>query len=144
MQLPRVVRRKKRIGRGIGGRGAKSGRGMKGQKARAGYRRRAGFEGGQTPLYMRLPKGRGTKQIDASQVARPAALGLMTLKRWRGASIVGPGALRKAGLIRRGQAVKLIGTAALDRALTVRVHAISAQARAAIERAGGRVELIGR
>lgn len=144
MQLPRIVRRKKRVGRGIGSRGAKSGRGMKGQKARAGYRRRAGFEGGQTPLYARLPKGRGTKQVYASQADHPVAVTLKMLSRFTGRSVVGPGVLRRAGLMGRGEKVKLIGGAARLGALTVRVHAVTAQARAAIERAGGKVELIGR
>ncbi len=115
---------------------------MKGQKARAGYRRRAGFEGGQTPLYMRLPKGRGTKQVYASQAARPVALGIKTLRQFADRSVVGPGILRQAGFAVRGRRIKLIGGAELDRALTVRVHAATREARAAVERAGGKIELI--
>jgi large subunit ribosomal protein L15 len=117
---------------------------MKGQRSRAGSIRRAGFEGGQTPLYQRLPKGRGTKQRFASQVAHPVAVTLTQLKRFDEGSIVGPGQLRAAGLMERAEEVKLIGATALDRKLTVRVHAVSAAARAAVEKAGGKVEIIKR
>jgi large subunit ribosomal protein L15 len=115
---------------------------MKGQRSRAGSIRRAGFEGGQTPLYQRLPKGRGTKQRFASQVDHPIALTVRQLNRFDEGSIVGPGQLRAAGLMERTQQVKLIGTDALERKLTVRVHAISAAARVAVEKAGGKVEII--
>ncbi len=141
--LPKIVRRKKRVGRGIGGRGAKSGRGMKGQKSRAGYSRKLGFEGGQTPLYMRLPKGRGTKQKFPSQVRKPVAISVTKLSQFEDGSVVGPGILRKAGLLSgRGDRVKIIGNASVRRKLTVRTHSITAGARAAIESAGGKVEVI--
>lgn len=140
--LPAVVRRKKRLGRGIGSRGATSGRGMKGQKARAGYRRRAGFEGGQTPLYIRLPKGRGTKQVFASQVRKPTAVPVAMLDRVPG-EVIGYGALRAAGLLpRAGERVKLVGGGRLRRAVTVRVHHATAAAAAAVRAAGGKVEII--
>ena len=142
--LPKVVRQKKRRGRGWGSRGAKSGRGQKGQKSRAGYTRKAGFEGGQTPLYMRLPKGRGTKQRFPSQVEKPVAISVRTLERFEVGSIVGPGVLRSAGLLsRRGDTWKLIGNDKLSKKLTVRAHKVSAGARSAVEAAGGKVELIG-
>jgi large subunit ribosomal protein L15 len=142
MQLPRIVRRKKRIGRGIAGGGAKSGRGMKGQRSRAGSVRRAGFEGGQTPLYQRLPKERGTKRRYGSLVVRPAVLTVGQLNRYDEGMIVGPGQLRQAGHIGRFQRVKLIGTGKLARKLTVRVHMATAHAQRAVEQAGGKVELI--
>ncbi len=142
LQLPKIVRRKKRIGRGIGGRGAKSGRGMKGQKSRAGYSAKLGFEGGQTPLYMRLPKGRGMKQNFPSQVVKPVAIRLNHLNRFENGSIVGPGQLRKAGFISKGQKVKFIDGGSVTSKLTVRAHSISAGAREKIEKAGGKVELI--
>ncbi len=142
MKLVKIKQRIQRRGRGIGGRGAKSGRGMKGQKARAGYRQKAGFEGGQTPLYMRLPKGRGTKQVFASQAVKPIAINIRQIESFPAGSIVGPGRLRRAGLLTGRQMIKFIGRQPLTRNVTVRAHAISAGARASIEAAGGKVELI--
>ena len=141
--LPKIVRRKKRVGRGIGGRGAKSGRGMKGQRSRAGSHQKAGFEGGQTPLYMRLPKGRGTKQAFNSQATKPQTVQLSKLTQFKTGSIVGPGQLFKQGLLKqRYLPIKIIGTGMLSKKLTVRVHAASAAARRHIEKAGGKVEII--
>ncbi|MEX2055075.1 MAG: 50S ribosomal protein L15 [Candidatus Andersenbacteria bacterium] len=141
--LPKLVRRKKRVGRGIGSRGAKSGRGQKGQKSRAGYSRKAGFEGGQTPLYMRLPKARGSKQKFPSQVVKAETVNLADLRKFTSGTIVGPGQLHKAKLIRsRGGQVKIIGNVAIDRKLTVRTNFVSPQARTNIEAAGGKVEII--
>ncbi len=142
-QLQKIVRKKKRVGRGWGSRGAKSGRGQKGQKSRAGYTRKAGFEGGQTPLYMRLPKGRGAKQNFPSQVKKPVAITVKALEKLEAGRIVGPGVLRTAGLLsRRSQTWKLIGNDKLSRKLTIRAHGVSAGAKAAVEKAGGKVELI--
>lgn len=139
----KIKKRRKRLGRGIGSRGAKSGRGMKGQKSRAGYRRKAGFEGGQTPLYMRLPKGRGSKQSFASQVEKPHIVPAYRLNQFPEGSVVGPGQLRRAGfLARRWRAVKLIGSGPVSVKLTVRVHQVTDGGRKAIEAAGGKVELI--
>lgn len=141
--LVKIVRRRKRIGRGIGSRGAKSGRGQKGQKSRAGYTSKSGFEGGQTPLYMRLPKGRGSKQKFPSQVTKPQAISVGKLRRFPAGSIVGPGQLVKAGLlVNTPGTIKLIGNSPLHAKLTVRVHAITPGARAAVEEPGGKVELI--
>lgn len=141
-QLPKIVRKGKTLGRGIGSRGAKSGRGMKGQRSRAGYSRKAGFEGGQTPLYMRLPKGRGSKQKFLSQVVKPVVLTLNQLDMFAVDTIVGPGVMRKAGLLKtRQDLVKLIG-GSLSKKLTVRAHFVTAGAQATIEKAGGKVELI--
>lgn len=141
-QLPKIAKRRKTIGRGIGSRGSKSGRGMKGQKSRAGYSRKAGFEGGQTPLYMRFPKGRGTKQKFLSQVEKPVVITLAQLNRFESGAIVGPGRLNKAGFlpVKHGH-VKLIG-GNLKKKLTVRVHMISAGAQKVIEDLGGKVEII--
>ncbi len=142
-QVIKIVRHKKRVGRGIGSRGAKSGRGMKGQKSRAGYSRKAGFEGGQTPLYMRLPKLRGSKQRFAPQGTKPVVVQLRALNGFATETIVGPGQLRKHGLLtNRIDTVKIIGNSGLQHALTVRAHVVSAGARKAIEALGGKVELI--
>lgn len=143
IMLKNIVRKKKRRGRGIGRSGAKSGRGMKGQKSRAGYRRKAGFEGGQTPLYMRLPKGRGTKQTFRSQAQKPVVINIHHLNTFDDGSVVGPGVLRKSGIVhRRSQQVKLVGNSKIAKKLTVRVHTVSKTAQEAIEKAGGKVELI--
>ncbi len=141
--LPAVAKKKKRRGRGIGSHGAKSGRGMKGQKSRAGYSSRAGFEGGQTPLYQRLPKGRGTKQTFSSQVVKPAMITLKSLNNFKDGDIVGPGALAKKNLInKKARAVKLIGSGKMELKVTVRVHQVTEQAKAAVEGAGGKIEII--
>ena len=141
--LTKIVRRKKRLGRGIGSRGAKSGRGQKGQKSRAGYSAKAGFEGGQTPLYMRLPKGRGMKQKFPSQVVKPIEVTLGDLNKFEEGSIVGPGQFRKYGLIKRRQdTVKILSTGKLSKKLTVRTHGITAAAKKQVEQAGGKVEII--
>ena len=95
--LSKIHKKINRRGRGIGGRGAKSGRGMKGQKARAGYSRRLGFEGGQTPLYQRLPKARG-----AGRFYKPdkniVTISTSKLNDFAPGSIIGPGTLRSGGM----------------------------------------------
>lgn len=141
--LVKIVQRKKRLGRGWGSRGAKSGRGQKGQKSRAGYSSKIGFEGGQTPLYMRLPKARGSKQKFASQVTKPHAVSVGALTQFTNKTIVGPDHLYRSGLLPRGYyTVKLVGSAKLDRSLTVRVHAATPNAVKAVEKSGGKVEII--
>lgn len=141
--LPKVTRKKRLLGRGHGKGGGKSGRGQKGQKSRAGYSSKAGFEGGQTPLYMRFPKGRGVKQINPSQIVKMAAVSVATISSFPAGSIVGPGQLRRRGHITSTkQAVKLIGTSSIEGSYTVRVHAATEGAKAAIEKAGGKVEII--
>ncbi len=145
LKIKKILKKKKRIGRGIGSHGAKSGKGMKGQKSRAGYSRRAGFEGGQTPLYQRLPKGRGVKQYFKSRVIKPLAVSVNSLSQFKEGSIVGPGALRKSGFVKEcRRKVKLIGKGKLDRKLTVRVHQVTDGARETVEKAGGKVEIIER
>lgn len=143
-KLVKVVRGKKRLGRGIGSRGAKSGRGMKGQRSRAGSHHKAGFEGGQTPLYMRLPKGRGMKQKSASQAVKPAAVTVAQLQQFADGTIVGVGRLREAGLVPRGKdTVKVLSSGLkCTRKLTVRAQAVTDGARKQIEAAGGKVEIV--
>lgn len=137
-----AVRRKKRKGRGIGsGLGKTSGKGMKGQKARHGNNfGKIGFEGGQTPLYRRLPK-RGFTNIFAKKVA---VLNVDELgKRFDAGATVDLEALRSAGLLKREvDIVKVLGDGELDKALTVKVHAFSASAKEKIEKAGGTVEVL--
>ena len=133
-------RRAKHKGRGMAsGNGKTAGRGMKGQKARKSGGVRPGFEGGSMPLQRRLPK-RGFKNIFAKVFLE---VRIDQLAVFDSGSTVDWDALRNVGLAkRRGDGVKVIGNAPLDKPLTVKVHRISAGARAAIEQAGGTVELI--
>ncbi|MCI0677871.1 MAG: 50S ribosomal protein L15 [Actinobacteria bacterium] len=127
-----------RVGRGEGGkRGKTAGRGTKGLKARS--RLRPGFEGGQTPLAMRLPKLRGFKNPNKEEYAivNLAALGVFDA-----GSVVTPKTLRDRGLIRHRGRVKVLAEGDLDRALTVRAHAFSKAAAAKIVAAGGSVEVL--
>jgi large subunit ribosomal protein L15 len=144
---PAQARRdRKRVGRGLGsGKGRYSGRGLKGQKSRSGSAKmRAGFEGGQTPLYMRLGKQRGATSKDAMPIGpfrtytQPVNVG--SLDRFEDGAEVTPETLAAAGLIRSTRKdVKILGQGDLARKLTVSAHAFSATAREKIEAAGGTV-----
>ncbi len=136
-----AVRKKRRKGRGPGsGLGKTAGRGMKGQKARnSGGISRLGFEGGQMPLYRRLPK-RGFTNLFAAKIA---TVNVRDLQRFKAGSVVDHAALREAGLVRRKvDGVKILGEGELDRALTVKVLAFSKSAREKIEKAGGTAEAL--
>lgn len=136
--LPKIVRRKQRLGRGEGGgRGKTSGRGQKGQKARSKVRR--GFEGGQIPLYRRLPKG-GFKPINRIV---PGIVRLDALNRFSDNEEVTPESLKLAGLVRpRTALVKILAGGVLKKPLKVSAHRFSATAKAAIVAAGGSALLI--
>jgi len=139
---PGAVKKKRRKGRGPGsGLGKTAGKGQKGQKARhPGNFSKVGFEGGQTPLYRRIPK-RGFTNKWAKKVA---VLNLDDLqKRFDAGATVDLDALRQAGLLKRNvDVVKVLGNGDLDKALTVKVHAFSQSAKAKIERAGGTAETL--
>ena len=135
--------RKKRLGRGIGsGKGKTSGKGVKGQKAREGVSLN-GFEGGQLPIYRRLPK-RGFKNIFRKAYA-PINLGTIEKAvaegRLSADGTVTEEGLRKAGLIGSGKVhgVRLLATGELTRALTIEVSGASVAAVAAVEKLGGSV-----
>ncbi len=129
---------RKRVGRGPGsGHGKRAGRGQKGQFSRSGSRRRPGFEGGQTPLFMRVPKRGFTNvfrvEYEVVNVGEIEARGLE--------GEITPEVLQKARLVRRKQRkVKLLGVGELSLKLKVRGVATSASAREKIEAAGGTVE----
>jgi large subunit ribosomal protein L15 len=128
---------RKRVGRGPGsGLGKTSGRGNKGHKARTGGATNPGFEGGQMPMYRRLPKRGFTNPFRT-----PAqVVNLLDLKKVTAAE-VSPETLYSAGLIGKPDSpVKLLATGDADRAYTVRGVALSAPARAKIEAAGGKIE----
>lgn len=131
----------KRIGRGHGsGWGKTAGKGHKGQKARSGGSIRPGFEGGQMPLQRRVPK-RGFNNIFAKNVV---AINLSTLNRkFENGATVDVEALVNAGVIKNGfDAVKVLGNGKIDKKLTVKVSAFSESAKAAIEAAGGKAEVV--
>jgi large subunit ribosomal protein L15 len=128
---------RKRVGRGPGsGLGKTSGKGNKGHKARTGGATNPGFEGGQMPMYRRLPKRGFTNPFrEENQVVN-----LVDLKKVSAAE-VSPETLDTAGLIGKPDSpVKLLGSGDADRAYTVRGVALSAPARAKIEAAGGKIE----
>src|SRR5262245_20256482 len=140
---------RKRVGRGLGsGKGRYSGRGIKGQKSRAGsHAMGAGFEGGQMPLFMRVPKLRGATSKDAMPIgpfrtySQPVNVG--DLERFDAGADVTPEVLKARGLIRSiRKDVKLLGSGELTKAVTVTVHGASATAREKVEAAGGTVVLL--
>ena len=139
---PGSTRNRKRVGRGPGsGTGKTSGRGEKGQKSRSGYASKPGFEGGQMPLFRRLPR-RGFNNI--FRVAY-AVVNLQQLELFRASSTVSPEDFVAKGFIGKNETetVKVLGKGKLSKALTVRAHRFSVSAKEAIEKAGGTVELLG-
>jgi large subunit ribosomal protein L15 len=138
---------RKRIGRGLGsGKGRYAGRGIKGQKARSGsHKMAAGFEGGQMPIDMRLPKLRGNTSADAMPIgpfrtySQPVNLRDLE-ERFEAGAEVTPEALKAKRLIRKLSVdVKILGIGELSKALTVSAHGFSKTAREKIEAAGGTV-----
>ncbi|HAA90113.1 MAG: 50S ribosomal protein L15 [Thermoanaerobacterales bacterium 50_218] len=129
-----------RVGRGIGsGLGKTAGRGTKGQKARSGGGVRPGFEGGQMPLYRRIPK-RGFTNIFKKEVA---IVNVRDLVRFPAGTVVTPDLLKEEGLVKGKKVlVKLLGKGEIDRPLTVKVHQVSKGAAEKIAAAGGKVEVI--
>ena len=125
----------KRVARGIGGRGGKTaGRGMKGQKARS--KVRVGFEGGQMPYHQRIPKLKGFKNPFRVEYQ---AVNLDAIEE-SGLDEVTPDSLYALGMVGKKSLVKVLGRGVISRAVTVRVHAASSTAEAAIIAAGGTVE----
>jgi large subunit ribosomal protein L15 len=142
---PRKAR--KRVGRGLGsGTGRYSGRGIKGQKSRSGsHKMAAGFEGGQMPIDMRLPKLRGNTSADAMPIgpfrtySQPVNLRDLE-ERFEAGDEVTPEILKSKRLIRKVSVdVKVLGVGELSKALTVSAHGFSKTAREKIEAAGGTV-----
>ena len=132
---PGSKKRAKRVARGIGGRGGKTaGRGMKGQRARNTVR--VGFEGGQMPLHQRIPKLKGFKNPFRVEYQ---AVNLDAIEA-SGLDEISPETLHAHGLVGKKSLVKVLGRGEVTRAVTVRAHAFSASAEAAITVAGGSVE----
>ena len=138
---PAVGARKasKRLGRGIGsGTGKTSGKGHKGQKARSGAPR-PGFEGGQMPLYRRLPK-RGFKNRNTKEIV---ALNLSVLEVFDNGTTVDVDALIARGIVKHPRdGVKILGNGELTKKLDVKVNAFSASAKEKIEALGGTAEVV--
>lgn len=143
---PKNTSSKKRVGRGHGsGWGKTSGRGQKGQKARFSIAR--GFEGGQTPLYLRLPKLRGqsNKAHNIGMFRKSyTAFNVADLNVFDAETVVTPELLKEVGWVSKFEAkgLKILGEGTLSQALTVKAHAFSASAREKIEAAGGTAEVI--
>ena len=133
--------RKKRIGRGPGsGNGKFAGKGMAGSKSRSGYAAKRGYEGGQMPLFRRVPK-RGFSNAPFRK--EYAVVNVAALKVFDADSTVGPAELFAKGLIGRLSAsVKVLGSGDLDRALTVRASKFSKAAAEKIEKAGGKAKVV--
>ena len=129
---------KKRVGRGMGsGMGKTSTRGHKGQRSRSGSRMMRGFEGGQMPLHRRMPK-RGFTNIFRREFNIVNLEKLATL----GETTITPDVLRKAGVIKGKQPVKVLGDGELSSALTVHAHKFSKSAQEKITKAGGKFEVL--
>ena len=135
---PGSRRPKRRVGRGIGGKGGKTaGRGHKGQGARDTVP--VGFEGGQTPLHRRTPKAKGFKNPFRIEYH---VVNLSTLETFDANTEVNPDTLRSRGLVAKRGLVKVLARGELSKPLTVRAHGFSAAAVRAIEAAGGRTEVL--
>ncbi len=139
-KVPGSTQEAKRIGRGHGsGNGKTAGKGHKGQKARAGHGFRPGFEGGQMPLQRRIPK-RGFNNIFAVDVT---AINVSALNVFEDGAVVDLDALKAAGIVRKTcENVKVLSHGELTKKVTVKVNAYSEAAKAKIEAAGGKAEVI--
>jgi len=138
---PGSRRDRKRVGRGESAGGGKtSGRGQKGQNSRSGSHKNPGFEGGQMPLYRRLPKLGGFTPRKRKVYA---VVNVSELERFDKDQVVDPASLAKSGLIKKErESVKILGDGELNISLTVRAHAFTRTAREKIEAAGGKAEVI--
>jgi len=129
-----------RVGRGVGsGNGKTSGKGQKGQNSRSGGGTRLGFEGGQLPIYRRIPKHGFT---NANRVEF-AIVNVSSLNRFEDGTIVTPALLVESGLVRKEyDGIKVLGNGEITKKLTVQANKFSKSAIEAIEKAGGKVEVI--
>ena len=137
---PGATKERKRIGGGSGsGIGKTAGKGHQGQKARAGHGQQPGFEGGQMPLQRRIPK-RGFNNIFAKEIV---SVNVGTLNKFEDGAAVDAAALIQAGIIKKScDGVKILSNGELNKKLTVKANAFSEAAKAKIEAAGGKAEVI--
>jgi len=136
-----AFKERKRVGRGTGsGLGKTSGKGHKGQNARSGGGVRVGFEGGQLPLFRRLPK-RGFS--NANFKIRYATINLSDLNNFEDGAVVSPELLKEMGLVKKQlDGIKVLGNGTLSKKLTVKAHKFSEKAKEEIEKLGGNIEVI--
>ena len=132
-------RPRKRVGRGsASGSGTTAGRGAKGQQARAGSKRRAWFEGGQKQILKRQPKLSGFRNPRRREF-EVVNIGVLDKKLPEGS--YDSAALRARGILRTGKPVKILGKGTVEKRFTLTVHAVSATAKSAVEKAGGSVDI---
>ena len=133
-------RKRKRVGRGPGsGNGVTAGRGDKGQKSRSGYSQRFGFEGGQMPLYRRIPKRGFTNKFKKRYVV----VNVRDLNQFRAGTEVSPEKLLESGLVKNiKDGLRVLGEGELTKKLKVRAHHFSKSAIEKIEAAGGSAEVL--
>lgn len=136
-----ATKARKRVGRGPGsGIGKTAGRGENGQNSRSGGGVRVGFEGGQTPLFMRLPK-RGFSNARFKKVY--AVINLDDLNKFEDGAEVTPEILKDMGLVKKQlDGIKVLADGTLEKKLTVKAHKFSKAAKEAIEKIGGKAEVI--
>ncbi|MDW5298632.1 MAG: 50S ribosomal protein L15 [Sedimentibacter sp.] len=137
---PGSSKNRKRLGRGTAtGQGKTAGRGMNGQKSRSGGGVRPGFEGGQMPLYRRLPK-RGFTNIFGTQFAE---INIEVLNKFEDGAEITPEVLKSEGILKKQlDGVKILGNGELAKKLIVKAHKFSKSAVEKIEAAGGKAEVI--
>ena len=136
-----ATKTRKRVGRGTGsGTGKTAGKGHKGQNARSGGGVRPGFEGGQLPLFRRLPK-RGFS--NAKFKTEYAVINLSDLNKFEDGSVVTPDLLKEMGLVKNQlDGIKVLGNGTLEKKLVVKAHKFSNTAKEQIEKLGGKAEVI--
>ena len=138
--VPGATKAPKRKGRGTAtGQGKTAGRGMNGQKSRSGGGVRPGFEGGQMPLYRRIPK-RGFTNIWGTEYT---VLNVEDLNRFDADTVVTPKLMKEIGMVKQVKdGIKILGNGTLEKNLTVKAHKFSKTAVEKIESAGGKAEVI--
>jgi large subunit ribosomal protein L15 len=137
-----AVKTRKRIARGQGsGHGGTSTRGHKGDKARSGFKNKRHFEGGQTPMQRRLPK-RGFKNVNQVVYVPLNLSQIESLVAKLGTTSFDVAALVAAGVSKASDRIKVLGNGKINSKVTLKVHAVSATAKAAIEACGGSVETV--
>lgn len=134
-------KRRKIVGRGPGSNwGKTAGSGENGQKSRSGYSRKTGFEGGQLPLYRRLPKRGFT---NARFKTEYAVINLSDLNKFEDGALITPEILKEMGLIKNEKnGIKILGNGKLEKKLTVKAHKFSSASKEQIEKLGGKAEVI--